>query len=63
MLERVLEKSGPNNFPTYKIGLYDFNFLGRGEAGFYQNNDEDTYSINFRAKQWLEQMTDLNLQK
>lgn len=36
---------------SYKIGLYDFNFLGRGMAfgGFYQNNGYDTYSINFRA--------------
>jgi outer membrane protein assembly factor BamA len=40
-----------NNQFSYKIGLYDFNFLGRGVAfgGFYQNNGEDTYSINFRA--------------
>jgi len=36
---------------SYKIGLYDFNFLGKGIAfgGFYQNNGYDTYSINFRA--------------
>ena len=36
---------------SYKIGLYDFNFLGKGIAfgGFYQNNGRDTYSINFRA--------------
>ena len=36
---------------AYKIGLYDYNFLGRGIAfgGFYQNNGYDTYSINLRA--------------
>jgi len=36
---------------SYKVGLYDFNFLGKGIAfgGFYQNNGYDTYSINFRA--------------
>jgi len=40
-----------NNQFSYKIGLYDFNFLGRGVAfgGFYQNNGYDTYSVNFRA--------------
>jgi len=36
---------------SYKVGLYDFNFLGKGIAfgGFYQNNGYDTYSINFRS--------------
>ncbi len=40
-----------NNQFSYKVGLYDFNFLGRGIAfgGFYQNNGYDTYSVNFRA--------------
>jgi len=40
-----------NNQFSYKVGLYDFNFLGRGIAfgGFYQNNGHDTYSVNFRA--------------
>ena len=40
-----------NNQFSYKVGVYDFNFLGRGMAfgGFYQNNGRDTYSINFRA--------------
>jgi len=40
-----------NNQFSYKVGLYDFNFLGKGIAfgGFYQNNGHDTYSINFRA--------------
>ena len=40
-----------NNQFSYKLGVYDFNFLGRGIAfgGFYQNNGQDTYSINFRA--------------
>lgn len=36
---------------AYKIGLNDFNFLGRNIAfgGFYQNNGFDSYGINFRA--------------
>jgi hypothetical protein len=36
---------------AYKLGLYDFNLLGKGIAfgGFYQNNGYDTYSINLRA--------------
>ncbi|MFI1743458.1 outer membrane protein assembly factor [Thalassobellus sediminis] len=36
---------------AYKIGLYDFNFLGKGLefGGFYQNNGYDSYSINLRA--------------
>ncbi|MFH4968767.1 outer membrane protein assembly factor [Gaetbulibacter sp. M240] len=36
---------------AYRLGLYDYNFLGRGIAfgGFYQNNGYDTYSLNFRA--------------
>ena len=36
---------------AYRIGAYDFNFLGRGMAfgGFYQNNGYDTYSLSFRA--------------
>ena len=36
---------------AYKIGLYDFNFLGRNIAfgGFYQNNGYNSYGINFRA--------------
>lgn len=36
---------------SYKIGLNDFNFLGRGISfgGFYQNNGYNTYSINLRA--------------
>lgn len=36
---------------AYKIGVNEFNFLGRGIGlgGFYQNNGFDTYSINFRA--------------
>jgi len=40
-----------NNQFSYKIGVYDFNFLGRGMAfgGFYQDNGNSTYSINFRA--------------
>jgi len=36
---------------AYKIGFYDFNFLGKGLqfGGFYQNNGYDTYNINLRA--------------
>jgi outer membrane protein assembly factor BamA len=36
---------------AYKIGLYDYNFLGRNIAfgGFYQNNGFDSYGINLRA--------------
>ncbi|WP_111708056.1 POTRA domain-containing protein [Lutibacter citreus] len=36
---------------AYKIGIYDYNFLGKniGFGGFYQNNGYNTYAINFRA--------------
>ena len=36
---------------AYKIGLSDYNFLGRNIAlgGFYQNNGFNSYGINFRA--------------
>jgi hypothetical protein len=36
---------------AYKLGLYDYNFLGRNIAfgGFYQNNSFDSYAINFSA--------------
>ncbi|MFD0863560.1 POTRA domain-containing protein [Sungkyunkwania multivorans] len=36
---------------AYKLGIYDFNFLGRNIAfgGFYQNNGFDSYGVNFRA--------------
>ncbi|MDG2194391.1 MAG: POTRA domain-containing protein [Polaribacter sp.] len=36
---------------AYKIGLYDFNFLGRSIAfgGFYQNNGYHSYGVHFRA--------------
>lgn len=36
---------------AYKLGLYDYNFLGRNIAfgGFYQHNGFDSYGINFRA--------------
>ncbi|MET2984102.1 POTRA domain-containing protein [Aureibaculum conchae] len=36
---------------AYKIGVYDYNTLGRniGFGGFYQNNGFDTYAVNFRA--------------
>ena len=40
-----------NNVFSYKLGLYDYNFLGRNIAfgGFYQYNGFDTYAINFKA--------------
>ncbi|EDP98368.1 outer membrane protein assembly factor [Kordia algicida OT-1] len=40
-----------NEQVAYKIGLYDYNFLGRNIAfgGFYQNNGFDSYGINLRA--------------
>lgn len=40
-----------NNQFSYKIGVYDYNFLGRNIAfgGFYQNNGFDSYAINFRV--------------
>lgn len=36
---------------AYKIGLYEYNLLGRNIAfgGFYQNNGFDSYGINFKA--------------
>jgi outer membrane protein assembly factor BamA len=36
---------------SYKLGLYDYNFLGRNMVfgGFYQNNGFDSYGVNFRA--------------
>ncbi|WP_343330621.1 outer membrane protein assembly factor [Polaribacter staleyi] len=36
---------------SYKLGLYDYNFLGRNITfgGFYQNNGFDSYAINFKA--------------
>lgn len=40
-----------NNVFSYKIGLYEYNFLGRNITlgGFYQFNGFDTYAVNFRA--------------
>ena len=40
-----------NNVFSYKLGLYEFNFLGRNIilGGFYQFNGFDTYAVNFRA--------------
>ncbi|MAD96116.1 MAG: outer membrane protein assembly factor [Flavobacteriaceae bacterium] len=40
-----------NNQLSYKLGVYDYNFLGRNMAigGFYQFNGFDTYALNFRA--------------
>jgi outer membrane protein assembly factor BamA len=36
---------------AYKIGVYDYNFLGKNMifGGFYQNNGYHTYALNFRA--------------
>ena len=36
---------------SYKLGVYDYNFLGRNIAfgGFYQNNGFDSYGVNFKA--------------
>lgn len=36
---------------SYKVGLYDYNFLGRNITfgGFYQRNRFDSYGINFKA--------------
>ena len=36
---------------AYKLGIYDFNFLGRNISlgGSYQNNGFNSYAINFRA--------------
>ena len=36
---------------AYKIGLYDYNFLGKNITfgGFYQYNGFDSYGINFKA--------------
>ncbi len=40
-----------NNQFSYRLGLYEFNFLGRAIAvgGYYQNNGHNTVSVNFRA--------------
>ena len=40
-----------NNVFYYKLGLYEYNFLGRNIilGGFYQFNGFDTYAVNFRA--------------
>ena len=40
-----------NKQTAYKIGLSEYNFLGRNIAfgGFYQNNGFNSYGINFRA--------------
>lgn len=42
-----------NNVFSYKLGLYEYNFLGRNITlgGFYQYNGFDSYAINFRAPQ------------
>ena len=37
-----------NNIFSYKLGIYDYNFLGRNITfgGFYQNNGFDSYAVN-----------------
>ncbi len=44
-----------DNVFSYKIGVYDFNFLGRNISvgGFYQFNGFSSYGINFRAPNLL----------
>tara|TARA_R110002049_G_scaffold11147_2_gene53319 strand:- start:9819 stop:11093 length:1275 start_codon:yes stop_codon:yes gene_type:complete len=36
---------------AYKVGLYDYNFLGNNSTfgGFYQNNGFNSYGLNYRA--------------
>ena len=36
---------------AYKLGVYEYNFLGRNMAfgGYYQNNGYHSYEVNFRA--------------
>lgn len=36
---------------SYKVGLYEYNFLGKNIAfgGFYQNNGFHSYAVNFKA--------------
>jgi outer membrane protein assembly factor BamA len=43
--------SSTNKQFSYKLGLYDYNFLGRNMTfgGFYQNNGFHSYGINFSA--------------
>jgi outer membrane protein assembly factor BamA len=52
-----------NKRVAYKIGLYDYNFLGRNIAfgGFYQNNGFDSYAINFRAPNIISKKWGLSL--
>ncbi|TCI84920.1 POTRA domain-containing protein [Tenacibaculum sp. M341] len=40
-----------NNQFSYKLGVYEYNFLGRNitAGGFYQNNGYDTYAVNLIA--------------
>ena len=42
-----------NNVFSYKLGLYEYNFLGKNITlgGFYQYNGFDSYGINFKAPQ------------
>ena len=40
-----------NNVFSYKLGVYEYNFLGENIAigGFYQNNGFNSYALNFKA--------------
>ncbi|PWG06848.1 BamA/TamA family outer membrane protein [Polaribacter aquimarinus] len=44
-----------NNVFSYKLGVYDYNFLGRNITfgGYYQFNGFDSYAINFKAENLL----------
>ena len=43
--------SSTNDVFSYKVGVYEYNFLGQNITlgGFYQNNGFDSYAINFKA--------------
>jgi len=43
--------SATNNVFAYKLGIYEYNFLGRNITigGFYQNNGFNTSALNFKA--------------
>lgn len=51
ILPKVTLWTSTNNQFSYKLGLYDYNFLGRNITfgGFYQNNGFDSYGVDFNA--------------
>jgi outer membrane protein assembly factor BamA len=51
ILPKVTVWTSTNNQFSYKLGLYDYNFLGRNITfgGFYQNNGFDSYGVDFSA--------------